>query len=77
MMNLCKLLGHKVKSYDDQYPVCARCGAHGYYDSHDFDPGFVWWPCRLWWWVCDLPRKIHEIRERWEQRGQWKDEIPF
>ena len=39
-MNLCKLIGHKVKFYDGPYPICERCGSHAYYDNYDFY--FAW-----------------------------------
>ena len=72
---LCKLLGHEVRSYDDRYPVCSRCGAHGYYNDEAFSDKWHWLFIRLYWWLCSLFRKLTE----WQiQHTVGKDEdIPF
>jgi hypothetical protein len=33
---LCRLVGHTEVYRDGGYPVC-RCGAHAYYDEHDWN----------------------------------------
>ena len=72
---LCKLLGHKVRFYDDRYPVCSRCGAHGYYDDAVFSDEWHWLLVRLYWWLCSLPWKLSD----WQRRHTAEEdgEIPF
>jgi len=74
-MNICKLFGHKVKYYDDRYPICERCDAHGYYDADQYEMKWHSFAYRAWWWLWGLPRRI----QQWVNRlfSQELDEIPF
>lgn len=59
----CKLLGHTYKlnqSYDG-YGICDRCGAHDYFDQHEMDFAWFWWPIRLWWTLLDGWRLVRQM----------------
>lgn len=46
---ICKLLWHKEdpEITDSGYPICVRCGAHGYYDDYTWDVRWMYWPVRF------------------------------
>jgi hypothetical protein len=55
---ICKTIGHKVTCFDSGYPICDRCGAHGYHDSDVWDYyWFNWvyrwraWAWNAWQWM--------------------------
>ena len=74
-MNLCKLIGHKVKFYDGPYPICERCGSHAYYDNYDFYFAWHYWPYRLFFHIVYLPSTI---KRWWKYRKPMnEDDIPF
>lgn len=72
---ICKLIDHKVIFHDGPYPVCDRCGSHGYYNKEEWEWGWNYWPNRLYWWLKSLPGryKIWRINNR----SLPDDEIPF
>lgn len=78
-INLCKLFGHSVRSYDDGHPICHRCGAHGYWDNYDFYLEWHYWPYRLIVYLETLPDRIRhwQMCRRIKRGNTSDDEIPF
>jgi len=74
-MNVCKVFGHKVKHYDDRYPICERCGAHGYYDAEQYEWKWHSFAFRAWWWLCYLPGRLKRAAQKLVEPRI--DEIPF
>jgi len=73
-MNVCKVFGHKVKHYDDRYPICERCGAHGYYDAEQYEWKWHSFAFRALWRLRGFPRRLKQaIGDKFKPI----DEIPF
>lgn len=77
---ICKHIGHRELEFTDSgYAICARCGAHSYYDYHKYTWGWYSWSLRLYWRLCALkyhmhPRQFRQWLRYWFQKS---DEIPF
>lgn len=81
-MDKCKLLGHKVEFWDNGYPICDRCGAHGAYENGEWDNEWYYPPLRIIWWVryvfgYSIPSKIRMILYSIRLMFLGEDEIPF
>lgn len=46
---ICKLIGHTVKFHSGPYPICSRCGSHGYVNMPEWEMSWHYLPYRPIW----------------------------